>query len=94
MRPIPASDPVASLDLRGTPCPLNYVRTRLALEKLPPGACLEVDLDGGEPERMVADGLRGEGHRVEAIPLPASHGAALTAAHAVRLVIHRAGAGG
>jgi TusA-related sulfurtransferase len=53
------------LDLRGTPCPLNYVRSRLALEKLPPGALLVVDLDPGEPERMVADGLRGEGHAVE-----------------------------
>lgn len=81
------------LDLRGTPCPLNYVRTRLALEKLAPGACLEVDLDAGEPERMVADGLRAEGHRVESIPLPPSHASAQAAADPVRLVIHRAGAG-
>jgi TusA-related sulfurtransferase len=41
------------------------VRSRLALEKLPPGGLLVVDLDPGEPERMVADGLRGEGHAVE-----------------------------
>ncbi len=57
------------LDLRGTPCPLNYVRSRLALEKLPPGGLLVVDLDPGEPERMVADGLRGEGHAVESAGL-------------------------
>jgi TusA-related sulfurtransferase len=57
------------LDLRGTPCPLNYVRSRLALEKLPPGALLLVDLDPGEPEQMVGDGLRGEGHAVESAAL-------------------------
>jgi TusA-related sulfurtransferase len=70
--PSPGQPPAAAagaspthLDLRGTPCPLNYVRSRLALEKLPPGGLLVVDLDPGEPERMVADGLRGEGHAVE-----------------------------
>jgi TusA-related sulfurtransferase len=53
------------LDLRGTPCPLNYVRARLALEKVPEGGHLVLDLDAGEPERMVAEGLRGDGHGVE-----------------------------
>ena len=53
--------PGAPLDLRGTPCPLNYIRTRLALEQLPAGAELEVWLDRGEPERMVSEGLRGQG---------------------------------
>lgn len=59
----------AALDLRGTPCPLNYIRSKLALEKLEPGAWLQVDLDRGEPEQMVTSGLRGEGHRVELEPL-------------------------
>jgi TusA-related sulfurtransferase len=58
-----------TLDLRGTPCPLNFVRSRLALEKLPSGAWLQVDLDAGEPERMVSEGLRGEGHTVQVSPL-------------------------
>ena len=53
------------LDLRGTPCPLNYVRSRLALEKLPPGGVLLVDLDLGEPELMVSEGLAQVGHGVE-----------------------------
>lgn len=57
------------LDLRGTPCPLNYIRTRLALEKLPAGAELEVWLDRGEPERLVSEGLRQEGHTVVLTPL-------------------------
>ncbi|MCX5945670.1 MAG: sulfurtransferase TusA family protein [Cyanobacteria bacterium] len=54
-----------ALDLRGTACPVNFIRTRLALETLEPGAWLQVDLDGGEPERLVADGLRQDGHRVQ-----------------------------
>ena len=58
-------EPQAVLDLRGTPCPLNFIRTRLALEKCPVGGWLEVDLDCGEPEEMVRDGLRSEGHLVE-----------------------------
>jgi TusA-related sulfurtransferase len=58
---------VHHLDLRGTPCPLNYVRSRLALEKLPVGALLLVDLDRGEPERMVAEGLAEAGHSVETL---------------------------
>jgi TusA-related sulfurtransferase len=59
------NQPATSLDLRGTPCPLNYIRSKLALEKLEPGAWLHVDLDTGEPEQMVASGLKGDGHHVE-----------------------------
>jgi hypothetical protein len=49
------------------------VRSRLALEKLPVGAWLQVDLDAGEPEQMVAEGLRGEGHGVSSEPLTPEH---------------------
>ena len=42
-------DPSAQLNLRGTPCPLNFIRSKLALEKLALGAWLQVDLDAGEP---------------------------------------------
>jgi TusA-related sulfurtransferase len=59
------SAPAVQLDLRGTPCPLNFIRTKLALEKLSAGEWLQVDLDAGEPEEMVASGLREAGHRVE-----------------------------
>ena len=54
-----------SLDLRGTPCPVNFIRCRLALEALQPGDLLNVQLDRGEPEEMVIPGLREAGHRVE-----------------------------
>jgi TusA-related sulfurtransferase len=76
------NQPAACLDLRGTPCPLNYIRSKLALEKLEPGAWLQVDLDAGEPEQLVAEGLRGDGHRVELEPLSAD---------AVRLRVRRHG---
>ena len=86
----PGQNPPVHLDLRGTPCPLNYVRSRLALEKLPRGASLLVDLDAGEPERMVAEGLRGEGHGVESEPLTGGPltGGPLTGGY-VRLHIRR-----
>jgi TusA-related sulfurtransferase len=77
--------PLQRLDLRGTPCPLNYIRTRLALEKLPAGAELEVWLDRGEPERLVSEGLRQEGHAVVLAPLDGDA--------AVRLTVHTVVAG-
>ncbi|MCT0218816.1 sulfurtransferase TusA family protein [Synechococcus sp. CS-1329] len=64
----PPAQPSRRLDLRGTPCPLNFIRSRLALETLAAGEWLQLDLDAGEPERMVAEGLRQEGHRVEQGP--------------------------
>lgn len=57
--------PASVLDLCGTPCPLNFIRSQLALEKIEPGAWMQVDLDGGEPERMVCEGLMGAGHHVQ-----------------------------
>jgi len=45
-----------SLDLRGTPCPVNFIRCKLTLEQMSSGDCLEVCLDRGEPEAMVLDG--------------------------------------
>lgn len=62
-RPVPD----ACLDLRGTPCPINFVRTKLYLEKMEPGALLEVWLDPGEPIEQVPDSLRMEGYQLEQI---------------------------
>ena len=73
---------MTQLDLRGTPCPLNFIRTKLALEKLSAGEWLQVDLDAGEPEEMVTSGLREAGHRVELESLETG---------AVRLLICRCG---
>lgn len=58
---------VVQLDLRGTPCPLNFIRTKLRLEQLDPGAALEVWLDAGEPVEQVPDSLKISGYTVETI---------------------------
>lgn len=59
--------PDAQLDLRGTPCPINFVRTKLRLEQMPDGSLLEVWLDGGEPIEQVPDSLTMAGYQVEKI---------------------------
>ena len=53
------------LDLRGTPCPINFVRTKLRLEQMSPGSLLEVWLDPGEPVEQVPDSLVLEGYQLE-----------------------------
>jgi TusA-related sulfurtransferase len=52
------------MDLRGIPCPLNFVRTKLRLEKLAIGERLEVWLDAGEPVEQVPHSLEIAGHRI------------------------------
>ncbi|MFB6275999.1 MAG: sulfurtransferase TusA family protein [Halothece sp.] len=59
--------PDAQLDLRGTPCPINFVRTKLRLEQMEEGALLEVWLDPGEPIEQVPDSLKMEGYPIEAL---------------------------
>ncbi|NES20203.1 MAG: sulfurtransferase TusA family protein [Symploca sp. SIO3E6] len=59
--------PDAQLDLRGTPCPINFVRTKLYLEGMTPGALLEVWLDPGEPIEQVPDSLAMEGYPIESV---------------------------
>ncbi|MFL5826671.1 MAG: sulfurtransferase TusA family protein [Thermoleophilaceae bacterium] len=53
-----------SLDLTGVPCPMNWVRTKLALESLEPGEELSVALDDGEPIDSVPRSAREDGHEV------------------------------
>ena len=57
--------PDQRLDLRGTPCPVNFIRCKLTLETMASGEVLSVTLDRGEPEAMVVPGLEQDGHRVE-----------------------------
>lgn len=63
----PTSDADAHLDLRGTPCPINFVRTKLRLQQMSPGTLLEVWLDPGEPIEQVPDSLKMEGYQIEAL---------------------------
>ena len=53
-----------SLDLRGVACPMNFVKTKLFLDKLASGTILEVLLDPGEPVESVTSSVEAEGHIV------------------------------
>lgn len=55
------------LDLRGTPCPLNFVRAKMRLQQLDPGSVLELWLDPGEPMEQVPNSLTMAGYGIEAI---------------------------
>jgi TusA-related sulfurtransferase len=66
--------PAATLDITREVCPMTYVRTKLALERLPSGAVLEVLLQGEEPVRNVPRSAVEEGHEVLALlSLPNGH---------------------
>ncbi len=54
------------VDVRDVACPLTWVRTRLALERVAAGDALEVLLVAGEPLESVPRTAEEEGHRIEA----------------------------
>ncbi len=53
------------LDLRGFNCPVNFVKCCLALEKISLNEELKVDLDIGESEISVINGLQEKGYKVD-----------------------------
>ena len=53
------------LDLRGYLCPVNFVKCCLALENLSLNQVLKVDIDRGESESSVIDGLEEKGYKVK-----------------------------
>ncbi len=55
------------LDLSGISCPVNFVKCCLALESLSINDTLKVDLDLGEAETSVIDGLQEKGYLVKII---------------------------
>jgi dissimilatory sulfite reductase (desulfoviridin) alpha/beta subunit len=52
------------LDLRGVCCPLNFVKAKLAMDKIKSGETIEFLLDDGEPIVNVTRSLKDEGHQV------------------------------
>ena len=63
--------PTKTIDLTGETCPMNWVRTKLALEAMAPGDTLEVWLDPGEPATSVPKSAAAEGHAIQsATPEP------------------------
>jgi TusA-related sulfurtransferase len=60
----PAVQPDGTLDISGEVCPMTFVRTRLALDRLAPGQTLLVLLRGDEPRRNVPATAASQGHQV------------------------------
>jgi dissimilatory sulfite reductase (desulfoviridin) alpha/beta subunit/TusA-related sulfurtransferase len=54
----------AVLDLLGVCCPMNFVRAKIAIEKIGSGERLEILLDDGEPIVNVTRSLKDEGQKV------------------------------
>ena len=55
------------LDLCGFVCPVNFVKCCVALESLSLKDILKVDIDAGESEISVIDGLKEKGYKVKVI---------------------------
>jgi TusA-related sulfurtransferase len=56
--------PVTELDITREICPMTFVRTRLALDRLASGALLRVRLKGEEPRQNVPRTANQQGHTV------------------------------
>jgi tRNA 2-thiouridine synthesizing protein A len=52
------------IDITADICPMTFVRTRLALDKLAPGQLLLVRLKGQEPADNVPRTVKEQGHEV------------------------------
>lgn len=52
------------LDITAETCPMTFVRTRLALDRMAPGEILEVLMKGEEPRRNVPRTAQEQGHAV------------------------------
>jgi TusA-related sulfurtransferase len=55
---------VRELNLRGVACPMNFVKTKLFLDKMQAGEVVKVLLDPGEPVESVTTSIRQEGHEI------------------------------
>jgi sulfite reductase (ferredoxin) len=55
---------IRTVDLRGVPCPLNFVKAKMALEKAGVGDILEIEIDDGEPIRNLPDSLGRQGQEI------------------------------
>jgi tRNA 2-thiouridine synthesizing protein A len=57
-------DVTRQIDITRDVCPMTFVRTRLALDKMAPGETLLVTLKGDEPLRNVPRSAAEQGHEV------------------------------
>ena len=66
-------DKINVADLRGVACPLNFVKAKLALEKIAVGAVLKILLDAGEPVKNVPVSFSEQGQQVIEISEEGDH---------------------
>lgn len=59
-----STEPHVKKDFRGIACPMNFVKTKIALAPMKPGEILEILLDDGQPIQNVPGSVRNEGHTV------------------------------
>jgi tRNA 2-thiouridine synthesizing protein A len=57
-------DVIQEIDITKDVCPMTFVRTRLALDRMTPGDVLRVRLKGEEPLRNVPRSAQEQGHQV------------------------------
>ena len=69
--------PDRELDIRTELCPMTFVRTRLALDRLSPGQVLLVRLRGAEPLANVPRTAKEQGHEVLSLTDDGEGGAVL-----------------
>jgi len=60
----PTTGPDVALDITRDICPMTFVRTRLLLDRLPPGSVVRIRLKGREPLANVPRSARELGHAV------------------------------
>lgn len=62
MEAMPDAD--RTIDITGDLCPMTFVKTRIALDRMAPGQILLIRLRGDEPERNVPRTAIEQGHAV------------------------------
>jgi sulfite reductase (ferredoxin) len=62
-----AAEKSNNIDLRGVACPINFVKAKLALERLPHGSILNIYLDDGAPIENVPASFKAQGQQVTKI---------------------------
>lgn len=56
--------PDSTVNIKGLVCPITFVRSKLALEKVSPGQVLEIILDYPEASRSIPRSMQEQGHEV------------------------------
>ena len=59
--------PDKTIDITKQVCPMTFVYTKLAIEKMEAGQILEIILNDGEPLTNVPRSLTEEGHKVHSV---------------------------